>query len=187
MTDLFGGSQDEEEDESVMTVVVGGHQDEVGLVSCLSVKDIASLLPRQGVLAVDWRPGKEEVAVAGWSGTVWVYSLATGGGGGDKEVVQCGEARLVLAGHNDPVNCLTYDCAGVTLACGSDDCTVRLWDSDSGEFVASLNRHEVRVTSLAWLGGTGRLASMSSERLLVWNNPGVGVDVTILDRNRSVV
>ena len=31
MTDLFGGSQDEEEDESLMTVVVGGHQDEVGL------------------------------------------------------------------------------------------------------------------------------------------------------------
>jgi len=143
-----------EKDESALTVVVGGHEDDA-------------------VLAVDWRPLRDEVAVGGRSGTVWIYKLKDG------------DARLRLTGHREPVNCLRYNEAGSILATGSDDCTVRLWEAEGGGFVASLNLHSVRVFDLSWLGEDNRLATLSADKLLIWEQPGVGLDITELTRNRG--
>src|SRR5215813_9059102 len=59
------------------------------------------------------------------------------------------EPRLTLEGHRDAVNCLAYAPDGKTLATGSKDGTVRLWDA-AGKERATLPGHERMVTALAF-------------------------------------
>jgi WD40 repeat protein len=75
------------------------------------------------VLAVAWRPGGGQVALAGRLGRIVVYDAASG-------------AKVWESiGHSEPVNCLEYNAAGDQLASGGDDCTVRLWAANNGEFL----------------------------------------------------
>ncbi|KAG2422132.1 hypothetical protein HXX76_016255, partial [Chlamydomonas incerta] len=63
-------------------------------------------------------------AAVGSGRGVLVWALARGGGGGG--AVSCSLA-LTLKGHLNPVTSLAFDAAGLTLASGSADKTVRLW------------------------------------------------------------
>ena len=126
----------------------------------------------EGVLTLALRPHTSEVAAAGRRGTIRVYDMA---------MVEA-PTVCVLRGHSDPVNWLEYSAEGARLASCSDDTTVRLW-SAGGEFLASLHLHHRRVTHLCWLGG--RLATLSMERLLVWDDPGEGIATTELTRNKA--
>ena len=82
------------------------------------------------VLAMAWRPGHQEVAVAGAGGNIRVFDLDTG--------------RLVTSMdtcHVDRINDVAYNARGDLLASASDDCTVRVWTTDTGQFHSSLNVH----------------------------------------------
>eukprot|EP00090_Calanus_glacialis_P007925 TRINITY_DN16316_c0_g1_i1.p1 TRINITY_DN16316_c0_g1~~TRINITY_DN16316_c0_g1_i1.p1 ORF type:complete len:931 (+),score=202.36 TRINITY_DN16316_c0_g1_i1:124-2793(+) len=147
-------SEHKARDESCSTIIVGDHEDE-------------------GVLAVSWRPGHQEVAVAGRSGSIRIYDLKTGE-----------EKYSLTKCHSEPVNDLSYNEDGDILASASDDCTVRLWTSN-GQFFASLNIHTMRVTHIRWLGSKSKLATLSAEHIYVWNSPGKGIETTILKRNRA--
>jgi WD40 repeat protein len=82
------------------------------------------------VLSVAWRSTSTaashddgQIAAAGRSGRIVVYEARSG------------ERVWETGGHSEPVNCVEYSGCGDELASASDDCTVRLWSADSGEFL----------------------------------------------------
>ena len=87
------------------------------------------------VLAVAWRPAVPQFG--GRAADTVVGQVAAAGRLGRIVVFEAGSGARAWesAGHGEPVNCLEYSFAGDQLASGSDDCTVRLWSADSGEFL----------------------------------------------------
>ncbi len=91
------------------------------------------------------------------------------------------------------------------MCSGSDDSTVRLWDAESGEFVASNNRHALRVLDVAFIPEShkvsgdakkagiesfflsscgkvlllsGRLTPQAGKIIIGWRNPLLSVEST---------
>ena len=59
---------------------------------------------------------------------------------------------------------------GERLASGSEDQTVKLWSSESGECVATLEGHENRVLSVAFSPDGERLASgITDNTIRIWD------------------
>ena len=76
----------------------------------------------------------------------------------------------VLSGHTDLVMSVAFDPQGGTLASGSFDHTVKLWDVASGRLLHSLEGHKGPVYSVAFDPQGGTLASGSfDDRVKVWN------------------
>src|SRR5438445_263861 len=64
-----------------------------------------------------------------------------------------------LEGHKASVFSMAFDPRGGTLASGSDNGTVRLWEADSGKLLRTLEGHEGEVLSVAFDPRGGTLAS----------------------------
>src|SRR5262249_55757336 len=62
-------------------------------------------------------------------------------------------------GHGAPVNCLAFSPDGKTLASGSNDKTVKIWDLASGKEVVTLQSHARPVVSVAFSPDGKMLAS----------------------------
>lgn len=79
---------------------------------------------------------------------------------------------LVLSGHTDALNLITFAPDGQLLATASDDRSVRVWDLE-GRSVAVLAGHEDEVWSARFSPGGDLLASCAEDgRVLVWSVPG---------------
>ena len=126
------------------------------------------------VLTMSWRPGHQEVAVAGSAGNIRVFDLDT-----------CKMLVSMDTCHVDRINDVSYNAAGDLLASVSDDCTVRVWTA-AGQFHSSLNLHNMRVTHVRWLGTRDSLVSVSAEHVYLWHSPGSDkLDTCLLRRNRA--
>ena len=68
--------------------------------------------------------------------------------------------NLTLKGHTDTVNALAFTTNGGTLASGSDDKTIRLWDTSTG--TAILNMPSDKIHALAFSMDGKILASINS-------------------------
>jgi hypothetical protein len=66
-----------------------------------------------------------------------------------------------LTGHTDEVNWVAYSPDGRTLAAGSDDKTIRLWDIATGKTRTTLRGHTDRVWSVAFSPDGRTLATAS--------------------------
>jgi len=81
--------------------------------------------------------------------------------------------RLVatLAGHEDEVNSVDYSSDGQYLASGSDDGTVRIWDTRTGEeAMAPLRSNDGKVLSVSFAPDGQRVASGGEGEIIhVWN------------------
>ena len=81
-------------------------------------------------------------------------------------------AERRLAGHLDFVSGLAFSPDGSTLATGSMDGTVRLWDTSNGETIASLPAHIQEATDVAFSPDGRTLASLGrNETLKLWHVP----------------
>jgi WD40 repeat protein len=100
----------------------------------------------EAVLNVDFSPDGDEVVACGQSGTVRVFNLRARG------------LRLTLTGHKEAANVARFSANAQVICSGSDDATVRLWHAETGEFLASSNRHELRVVDLAFVPGSNEVS-----------------------------
>ena len=69
------------------------------------------------------------------------------------------EMRHTLVGHLEPVLSVAYSPDGKTIASGSSDKTVKLWDVTTGENIASLEGHTWEIRSVAFSPDGRTLAS----------------------------
>jgi WD40 repeat protein len=77
-----------------------------------------------------------------------------------------------LAGHRDFVSGLAFSPDGATLATGSVDGTIRLWNTATGETTASLPGHMQETTDVAFSPDGRTLASLGrNESLKLWHLP----------------
>jgi small GTP-binding protein len=75
-----------------------------------------------------------------------------------------------LAGHPNMVRSLAFDPQGETLASGSEDKTVRIWETRSGKLLRTLERHHEVVFGVAFDPQGLTLASASSDHTVrLWD------------------
>ena len=78
------------------------------------------------------------------------------------------QSQLTLKGHTDNIIALAFTSNGKTLASGSDDKTIRLWDVSTGTQMSSLRSGKVRALAFSMDGKT--LASVSNfSQIQLWN------------------
>ncbi len=101
--------------------------------------------------AVAYSPDGDRLAVASSIG-IWLYDGGTGA-----------EVDL-FTGHVRPVTSVAFSPDGATLASGSQDATLRLWDVVAGQLQATLEGHQGPIASVAFSPEGATLASAGGER-----------------------
>src|SRR5439155_14424777 len=97
--------------------------------------------------------------------TRWDRSVKQGelGGGGGLRL------RQTLVGHTEQVNCVAWSPEGATLASGSNDRTIRLWEAQEGRTRLVFSGHSGVVEGLAFTPDGGSLLSGSEDgTMLLW-------------------
>jgi len=74
-----------------------------------------------------------------------------------------------LNGHKEAPLCGAFAPSDGTLVTGGMDKAIRLWDIKTGKESGQLNRHEHSVLAVSFLPNKKTLASLSRERICLWN------------------
>lgn len=96
-------------------------------------------------------PDSKKISAAGWDGMVWVWDNS--GATSPKLFFNTQDA------HEAPVNIVRFSSDGQILASGSDDKTIRLWDSADGKLLETFTGHQDRVTDISFSPNGKLLAS----------------------------
>jgi len=108
------------------------------------------------------------VAIGGTDNIIHLYDLSN-----NETITEIGE----LKGHNEQINCLEYINAE-TLASGSGDKTIKIWNYIKKELVFTMEGHELGVKCLKLLKD-GRLASGSFDNTFkIWDLTRFTFDMT---------
>jgi WD40 repeat protein len=73
-------------------------------------------------------------------------------------------------GHSGPVGCAVISPDGRLLATGSEDCTARIWELDSGKCLLCLEGHSQEVRGLCFSPDGTRLASAGGPLIRIWDS-----------------
>ncbi len=102
-----------------------------------------------------------------------------------------GDIRGYLIGHTNSVNTLSFKPGSSTLASGSDDDTIRIWDLTwdawKSKPVRTLRGHRKNVESVAWSPDGTRLASGSRDQTVRLWNPDNAANTAILRGHTNTV
>ncbi len=91
-----------------------------------------------------------------------------------------------LKGHQDTVLSVAFDPQGKTLASGSDDKTVKLWEVRGGKLLHTLEGHQDRVRSVAFDPQGGTLASGSTDKTVKFWEASSGTLLCTLGHKNGV-
>ncbi|CAD8141537.1 unnamed protein product [Paramecium octaurelia] len=84
--------------------------------------------------------------------------------------VSPGQQKAKLDGHSSTVFSISYSPDGTTLASGSFDTSIRLWDVKTGQLKAKLDGHSNTVSSVNFSPDGNTLASGSDDNSIrLWN------------------
>lgn len=121
------------------------------------------------VTAVAFAPSGQEVATASEDGTTRIWS-ARGEERGEQDAFgRDGFCSLILR-HRDAVTSVSYSSDGLMVVTGSEDGTVRIWSTETGECLRQLKGHDSEVNSVAFTGdGLSVLAACSNGRVWIWD------------------
>ena len=92
-----------------------------------------------------------------------------------------------LAGHTARVSSVAFSPDGTTLASGSDDDTIKLWDVATGTLKATLEGHTESVNSVAFSPDSSTLASGSGDKTIKLWDVATGTLKATLEAHESWV
>ena len=125
-----------------------------------------------GVTAIAFSPDGTQLAVAFRDHVVRTWSLVIRAGGPAGPAGPAGtsaEMRHILDGHAGPVVTLAYSGDGTVLASGSDDGTIRLWNTRSDDGL-TLTGHTRPVRAVRFSADGRLLATASADQSVrLWN------------------
>jgi WD40 repeat protein len=92
-----------------------------------------------------------------------------------------------LKGHDSRVNSVSFSPDGKTLASGSDDKTIKLWNLATGNQITTLKGHDSWVNSVSFSPDGKTLASGSTDKTIKLWNLATGNQITTLKGHDSWV
>ncbi|MFN7216626.1 NACHT and WD repeat domain-containing protein [Microcystis sp.] len=95
--------------------------------------------------------------------------------------------RYTLEGHNSNVNSVSFSSDGKTLATGSDDKTIKLWNVQTGQEIRTLTGHNGIVNSVSFSSDGKTLASDSSDNTIKLWNVETGKEIRTLSGHNDIV
>ncbi len=130
------------------------------------------------ITAVTWSPDGKTLAVCSAAGEVMLSNVET--------LNKLSLQPLQIASGNS-IDCLSFSSDSKLLAAGGQDGKVRIWQVNSGELIASLDRKRVWVDKLTWSPNCNQLAFSISRSVQVWNADDYTVEVTLNFDSSSVL
>ncbi|MBF0189364.1 MAG: hypothetical protein HQL50_15685, partial [Magnetococcales bacterium] len=130
---------------------------------------LQTLLSEHGpVNALKLHPNRTQLVSAGGAPFAGDYAIRI------RDIAD-GTIRTIMEGHQKPVTSLALDADGCTLMSGSEDATVRVWETHTGDPVRTLDGHDGPVNGVALTHSPDHALSVCGDRfarensLRLWN------------------
>ena len=132
------------------TLITGSRDNTVKLWDITSGRELKTLSGHSdSVLSVAFSPDGKTLGSGSSDKTVKLWDSASG-----REVItllgRSSTGTFYLDGHSEAISSVTFSPDGKTLASGSFDRTIKLWDIRSGSVLRTLSGHPEYVTSVAF-------------------------------------
>ena len=103
--------------------------------------------------------GGKFIASSSWDKTICIWNV-------ERRELAAGP----LTGHKNCVEAVAYSPDGTRLVSGSGDRTLRIWNSETGQLLSTLDRHSNDVNSVAYSFDGSRIVSGSDDNtIIVWD------------------
>ncbi len=96
-------------------------------------------------------------------------------------------SHATIRGHEEPVSCIAINPDGLTMASGSYDNTIKLWDISTGKWKRTLEGHLNAIYSLAFDNEGTKLASGSFDATVKLWDVNEGRELLTLVGHRTIV
>ncbi len=154
----FNFSEDGKEIAVVSNKSSSTHSSHITLWSWEGDKSILSVpIKDLEVSTASFRPRHKELVIGGKDGKIYLSDFK-------------GKTNKLLEGHTDGITSLQLSSDGKTLASGSYDATIRLWNLDNKNLNRILGSHNTSITNLNFGQNKRWLASSSSDGMIkIWS------------------